>query len=178
MKNIPIKDISVIVQIKETYRVNGNLRGLLLFLLSINTGIKLVDLLKLTVADVKDKDYISIKYNTILFEYHLNREIKKLIYKFIENRYDKEFLFKTCNGKPIDRIRVYRKFKEICKSLYLGDGYSVTSWKKTFGYYYYKKYNDLTFLQWMFNQTSVEETLKYIDVRRGFRSKIKVSLGL
>ena len=178
MRNIPIKDISVIVQIKETYRVNGNLRGLLLFLLSINTGIKLVDLLKLTVADVKDKDYISIKYNTILFEYHLNREIKKLISKFIKDRYDKEFLFKTRNGNPIDRIRVYREFKEICKSLYLGDGYSVTSWRKTFGYHYYKKYKDLTFLQWMFNQTSVEETLKYINVRRGFRSKIKVSLGL
>ena len=70
------------------------------------------------------------------------------------------------------------KVKEICKSLYLGDGYSVTSWRKTFGYHYYKKYKDLTFLQWMFNQTSVEETLKYINVRRGFRSKIKVSLGL
>ena len=56
MKNIPIKDKSVIIQIKETYRTNGNVRGLLLFLLSINTGIKLVDLLKLTVADVRDKD--------------------------------------------------------------------------------------------------------------------------
>ncbi len=178
MRNIPIKDISVIVQIKETYRVNGNLRGLLLFLLSINTGIKLVDLLKLTVADVKDKDYISIKYNTIFFEYHLNREIKKLISTFIENRYNKEFLFKTRNGNPIDRIRVYREFKEICKSLYLDEGYSVTSWRKTFGYHYYKKYKDLTFLQWMFNQTSVEETLKYIDVGADFKSKVQVSLGL
>ena len=54
MKNIPIKDKSVSIQIKKTYRTNGNVRGLLLFLLSINTGIKLVDLLKLTVADVRD----------------------------------------------------------------------------------------------------------------------------
>ena len=178
MKNIPIKDKSVIIQIKETYRTNGNVRGLLLFLLSINTGIKLVDLLKLTVVDVRDKDYISTKDNTDSYKYPVNKEIKKLISKFIDGRYDKEFLFKTRNGKPIDRIRVYREFKEICKSLYLGDGYSVTSWRKTFGYHYYKKYKDLTFLQWMFNQTSVEETLKYIDVEADFKSKVQVSLGL
>ena len=40
------------------------------------------------------------------------------------------------------------------------------------------KYKDLTFLQWMFNQTSVEETLKYIDVEADFKSKVQVSLGL
>lgn len=178
MKNIPIKDKSVIIQIKEAYRANGNLRGLLLFLLSINTGIKLVDLLKLTVADVRDKDYISTKDSTNFYKYHLNKEIKKLISKFVENREDLEFLFKTRNGKPIDRIRVYREFKEICKSLYLGEGYSVTSWRKTFGYHYYQKYRDLTFLQRMFNQTSVEETLKFIDVDMDLSSEFQVSLGL
>ena len=105
-------------------------------------------------------------------------EIKKLISKFIDGRYDKEFLFKTRNGKPIDRIRVYREFKEICKSLYLGDGYSVTSWRKTFGYHYYKKYKDLTFLQWMFNQTNVEETLKFIDINMDLSSRFQTEFSL
>ena len=44
--------------------------------------------------------------------------------------------------------------------------------------YWTIKYKDLTFLQWMFNQTSVEETLKYIDVEADFRPKVQVSLGL
>ncbi len=178
MKNIPIKDELVITQIKGAYRANENLRGLLLFLLSINTGIKLVDLLKLTVADVKGKDYILAKNNISSYKVPLNKEIQKGISTFLEGREDREFLFKTRNGKPIDRIHVYREFKEICKNLHLGEKYSVTSWRKTFGYHYYQKYKDLTFLQWKFNQTSVEETLKFIDVDMDLSSEFQSEFSL
>lgn len=175
MRNIPIKEKSIIKQIKDEYQANGNMRGLLLFLLSINTGIKLVDLLKLTVVDVKGKDFISIKEGN---KYSLNKEIKNLVSKVVADKHNNEFLFATRNGKPIDRIRVYREFKEICKSLGLSNEYSVTSWRRTFGYHYYQKYNDLTFLQWMFNQPSVEETLKYIDISTDLSSRFQISLGL
>lgn len=129
----------------------------MVFLLSINTGAKLVELLKLTVADMKaKKPFISKNSN--------NSEIQNLIKKLTINRKDKEPLFKTINGNFLDRIQVYRNFKEICKGLNLKNEYSATSWRKTFGYHYYKQYGDLTFLQWKFNQSKVEDTLKFIDV--------------
>lgn len=157
MKSLPIKSREDIERIKQRYRENNNYRDLLVFLLSINTGAKLVELLKLTVADIKaKKPFISKNSN--------NSEIQSLIKKLTINRKDKEPLFKTINGNFLDRIQVYRNFKEICKELNLKNEYSATSWRKTFGYHYYKQYGDLTFLQWKFNQSKVEDTLKFIDV--------------
>lgn len=53
MKSLPIKSREDIERIKQRYRENNNYRDLLVFLLSINTGAKLVEMLKLTVADIK-----------------------------------------------------------------------------------------------------------------------------
>lgn len=157
MKSLPIKNLEDIEKIKQKYRETKNYRDLLAFLLAINTGTKLVELLKLTVADIKaKKTFISKNSN--------NSEIQSLIKKLTINRKDKEPLFKTINGNFLDRIQVYRNFKEICKELNLKKEYSATSWRKTFGYHYYKQYGDLTFLQWKFNQSKVEDTLKFIDV--------------
>ena len=59
-KSFPIKDIELIEKIKTTYKKNNNHRGLLAFVLSINTGLKITDLLNLKVGDVSNKDILSI----------------------------------------------------------------------------------------------------------------------
>ena len=51
----PIKDTNIINLIKESYRKKNNERDLLLFLLSINTGLRITELLHLSVKDVKNK---------------------------------------------------------------------------------------------------------------------------
>ena len=56
-KTLPIKDVNIIKNIKELYIKKNNIRDLLLFLLSINTGMSLHDLLNLNIKDVKDKYY-------------------------------------------------------------------------------------------------------------------------
>ena len=140
-----------------------------------STGAKLVELLKLKVADVKYGEPQIFKDNK---KCHFNQEIRNLIKQVVKNRADEEPLFKTINGKFLDRIQVYRNFKEICKELGLKGEYSATSWRKTFGYHYYKQYGDLTFLQWMFNQTNVEETLKFIDVDMDLSSRFQTEFSL
>lgn len=175
MRSLPIKSREDIERIKQRYRENKNYRDLLIFLLSINTGAKLVNLLKLTVADIKEgKPFISQNANSD----SVNKEIKSLIETLTNKRKDNEPLFKTINGKFLDRIQVYRNFKEICKDLNLGEKYSATSWRKTFGYHYYKQYGDLTFLQWKFNQARVEETLKFIDVDIDLSSRFQTEFSL
>ena len=174
MKNKPIKSRDIIEKIKQKYLENNNQRDLLIFLISINTGAKLVELLKLKVADVKYGEPQIFKDNK---KCHFNQEIRNLIKQVVKNRADEEPLFKTVNGKFLDRIQVYRNFKEICKELGLEE-YSATSWRKTFGYHYYKQYGDLTFLQWMFNQTNVEETLKFIDVDMDLSSRFQSEFSL
>ena len=172
MASRPIVDKNLIEQIKQKYLERNQKRDLLLFLLSINTGIKLIELLKLQVCDIKNKDILTIKesYTKIKKVFSLNSEIKKLAKEYTENRKAKEPLFRSKFGKAVDRIQVFRNFKKICVELGIEKEYSVSSWRKTFGYHYYQKYADLAMLEWLFNQSTVLETMKYIGVKEDLNS--------
>ncbi len=172
MASSPIVDKNLIEQIKQKYLDKNQKRDLLLFLLSINTGIKLAELLKLRVCDIKNKDLLTIKeaYTKNKKVFPLNTEIKELAKEYTENRKAKEPLFISIFGKAVDRIQVFRNFKEICVELGIEKEYSVSSWRKTFGYHYYKKYGDLAMLEWLFNQSTVSETMKYIGVKEDLNS--------
>ena len=194
MRTIAIEDKTIIEKIKIEYRRRNWIRDLLLFVLSINTGIKLVyllklkvsdvkdkDLLKLKVSDVKDKDFLKIKDNTKVTRiYPLNNEIKELIKLHCEKRKNSDYLFASLrdSSKTIDRIEVFRKFKAVCLSLGLSNKYSISSWRKTFGYHYYKEYKDLALLQWLYGQNSPEETLKYIGEKEDINDRLNKEFKL
>mgnify|MGYP004617656323 CR=1 FL=1 len=57
--SLPIKEIEMINRMKDLFLSKGQIRGYLLFVLSINTGINLTELLKLKVRDVKNKQYLN-----------------------------------------------------------------------------------------------------------------------
>lgn len=115
MASRPIVDKNLIEQIKQKYLERNQKRDLLLFLLPINTGIKLIELLKLQVCDIKNKDILTIKesYTKIKKVFPLNSEIKELAKEYTENRKANEPLFISIFGKAVDRIQVFRNFKEI-----------------------------------------------------------------
>ena len=76
--SLPIKDIEMIQKMKDLFLSKGEIRGYLLFVLSINTGIYLKDLLELKVRDVKNKQYLTIGKNKVV---PLNDEIQGVIKK-------------------------------------------------------------------------------------------------
>lgn len=155
----PIKDVEMINRIKDLFLNKGQMRGYLLFVLSINTGIKLKELLDLKVKDVKNKQYLKYdKSKTV----PLSPQIQELIKEVVDKSKMDDPLFKNRQGQPLDRISVFYVFKQICSELGVQNEYSVSSWRKTFAYHYYRKYKDLAYLQWLFNQSSVEQALKYI----------------
>lgn len=172
MASHPIVDKNLIEQIKQKYLEKDQKRDLLLFLLFINTGIKLTELLKLKVSNIKSKDLLTIKesYTKVKKIFPLNIEIKELVKEYTKDRKVKEPLFISRFGKAIDRIQVFRNFKEICVDLGIEKEYSVSSWRKTFGYHYYKKYGDLAMLEWLFNQSTVSETMKFIGIKEDLNS--------
>lgn len=180
MTSKPIVDKDLIEQIKQKYLERNQKRDLLIFLLSINTGIKLTELLKLRVCDVKNKNELTIKesFTKIKKVFPLNDEIKQLAKEYTENRKLKEPLFISRLGKSIDRIQVFRNFKDICIELGVEDEYSVSSWRKTFGYHYYKNYGDLAILEWLFNQSTVVETMKFIGINEDFNSRFNLEFSL
>ena len=173
--SLPIKDIEMINKMKDSFLSTGKRRGYLLFVLSINTGINLKDLLALKVKDVKNKKYLILGEKKVIL---LNNEIQGMIKNFIKNSKTEEPLFKSRTGNSIDRVSVFNIFKAICTELGVEDKYSVASWRKTFAYHYYQKYKDLSYLQWLFNQSTVEQTLKYIGIDENMNLRFRDGVEL
>lgn len=74
----PIREKNKIELVKRILKENGS-RDYLLFLLGINSGLRISDILKLKISDVKDKKYIELneqktgKYKIFLFRHHLKQ---------------------------------------------------------------------------------------------------------
>lgn len=173
--NLPIKNIEEIELIKDLFRKKNQISELLMFLLSINTGIGLVKLLNLKVEDVKNKYYLSPNRGKVV---PLNQEILDLIKQVIDKRNISEYLFLNSRGDKVSRNSVFYIFKEICTELGLSNQYSVISWRKTFAYHHYKQYKDLAYLMWLFNQTTVSVALKFIDVNENMNLKYREGVSL
>ena len=112
--NSPIKDIKIIEQIKELYKKKGAIRDLLLFTLAINTGINLLDLLKLNIGDVRGKFYLNFEEDKSI---PISDEMKALIDAVSVGRDDDDPLFVSVRGHRIERSYVFNSFKEICREL-------------------------------------------------------------
>ena len=173
--SLPIKSIDEIELIKGLYRTKNQLQDLLMFTLSINTGLGLIELLNLKVKDVKGKHYLSIGKQRSM---PLNNEIMQLIEGFIENKKSSELLFQNSRGNKLGRTAVFYAFKDICTELGLSDKYSPLSWRKTFAYHYYPKYKDISYLMWLFNQLAVNIALKFIDVEENMNLRFRKGVCL
>lgn len=171
----PIKRVAEINLIKDWYRRKNQIRDLLLFELAINTGLDLAELLELKVKDVKDKLYLS---NGKQKSIPLNDEIRELIAYAIEDKSLSELLFANNSGKKMHRTSVFYAFKDVCSELGLSEKYSVSSWRKTFGYHYYEKYKDLSYLMWLFNQHDANLALKFIDVEENMNLRFREGVCL
>ena len=170
----PIKDIHTIKKIKDLFKKKNRQRDLLLFELGINTGIHLNDLLKLRVKDVLNKHYLVNNKQT----FFLSDEIRDLITQVTNNKKKSEYLFQSRLKKQLERTTVFYTFKEVCTELALPGNISVASWRKTFAYHHYQKYKDLSYLQWLFNQTTVEVTLNFIDVQENMNLRYREGVAL
>ena len=172
--SFPIKDKYTIEKIKDLFKKKNRQRDLLLFELGINTGLRLNDLLNLKVNDVANKHYLVNKTKT----FFLNDELRDLIDKVTYNQKSSEYLFQNRFKKQLDRTAVFHSFKEICTELALPQNISVASWRKTFAYHHYQKYKDLSYLQWLFNQATVNLTLRFIDVEENMNLRYREGVSL
>ena len=175
-----IKEKEIIEEIKNFYTKKNKLRDLLFFLLAINTGLKLNELINLNIRDVKGKSYLTIKHNLgkTVRQIPINKYIQNLINEVAGTRKYGEPLFVSNFGGRIDRTTVYKNFKDVCKELGLDKSLTASSLRKTFGYHYYMAYKDLSLLQWLFNQSTVIETMKYIGIEENLNSRFQIEFSL
>lgn len=143
----PIRSTEQIKMIKK--QLKGNPRDLLLFTMGINSGLRVNDLLKLKVKDVKYKApneelYIKEsktgKTNFIV----INHAIYKVLWQYIRtyNLKDDNWLFASTRfpDQPLIRSSVSRLIKKWTREAGMKGRYSCHTLRKTWGYIQRTKY--------------------------------------
>ncbi|MCT4584072.1 MAG: site-specific integrase [Peptostreptococcaceae bacterium] len=163
----PIRDLNKIEEIKNIF-LKQSYRNYLLFLLGINSGLRISDLLKLKVGDVRNKSHITLKEQktgkTKKFPiYNITEEINF----YIESMKGDEYLFQSREGsnKPIGRVQSYNILNKAAKKVGLSE-IGTHTLRKTFGYHFYKKYKDVALLQELFGHSAPSVTLRYIGINQ------------
>lgn len=160
----PIRDPEMVRNIC-TYLKETNQRNFIMFFLGIYSGLRISDILKLRVADVKNKNNINIREKKTGKQkmYVINPALKKELKAYCEDKPLSEYLIKSRekDNKPITRERAYQIVKEIGELFGIPD-LGTHTLRKTFGYHHYLQYKDVVMLQKIFNHASPAITLKYI----------------
>ncbi|KXG09937.1 Tyrosine recombinase XerD [Anoxybacillus sp. P3H1B] len=163
----PIRDPEKIEAIKQ-YLKEQSQRNYLLFLVGINTGLRISDILKLKVGDVKGTHIIIKEKKTGKRKrLRITPSLKRELNRYIDGKNDDEYLIKSRNGrnKPIGRSMAYKILRKAAEHFRLNE-IGTHTLRKTFGYHFYQQTKDVAMLQEIFNHSSPEITLKYIGVNQ------------
>ncbi|HDF2667988.1 TPA: tyrosine-type recombinase/integrase [Clostridioides difficile] len=169
----PIRDLSVLENMCD-YLKKTNERDHILFLMGIYTGLRISDILKLRIKDVRGKEYITLKEKKTSKKkiIKINPILKKELKSYTQDKDLKEFLIKSRSGynKAIERNRAYDIIKNLGE-LFGIERLGTHTMRKTFGYHYYKQTKDVVTLQRIFNHSSPSVTLNYIGINQDHLNK-------
>lgn len=173
MKNLvePIKSKKDLQRVEE-FLAEKSKRNQLIFVFGINTGLRVSDILGLNVEDVENKTFVEIKEKKTgkYKRFPLNKKLQKLIKEYLPERQklytveEEEPLFVGKLHKRLDRSQVYRFLNSACKELELTVNVGTHTMRKSFGFHFYKQYNDIALLQKILNHSSPAITLRYIGI--------------
>jgi len=142
-------------------------RDVLIFLMGINTGLRVNDLVRLKVRDVKVQDILTIREGKTYKQREINVEmLREEIQAYIADKQPDDYLFTSQKGsKAITTTQVYRILTDAADYLGRSD-IGTHTMRKTFGYHYYKQFKDVAILQEIFNHAAPSITKRYIGIRQ------------
>ena len=176
----PIRDRKKISQIKNLLRGQRRYRDLLLFVVGINTALRISDLLELQVSHFLDKNlrikrrfWIKEQKRGKRQEVVINNSIKQALteylkaYPGIDNNPDYYIFFSTktnANVKPIKRGQAWKFLNSICHEVGLHGNYGTHSLRKTWGYHARMNGVDLALIMHKLNHESIAYTKRYLGI--------------
>ncbi|BBB91447.1 site-specific integrase [Methylomusa anaerophila] len=177
----PIRNKKQIDAIKK-YLAGKNLRDYLLFVLGINSGLRISDLLSLKINDVREKDRIVLREKKTgkTKDFPLSDTCKKAIQQYLANiDHQSNWLFKSKKGdRPISRIQAYRIINRAARSINIKDAIGTHTLRKTFGYWAYKNGVDVTKIQKLLNHSAPSVTLAYLGITKEELDNVYINLNL
>ena len=173
----PIKSRDKVKSICKFLKLT-NERNFILFMLGIYSGLRISDILKLKVKDVKGKTHFLLKEKKTgkTQKLIICDELKKELKWYCADKEPEDFLIrsrqKDIDGKqkPISRDMALKIMKKIADD-FDEENLGCHSMRKTFGYHYYKNTGDIATLQKIFNHSTPRETLIYIGIEQEEKDK-------
>lgn len=177
----PIRDKKKIDSMKR-YLKGKNVRDYVLFVLGINSGLRISDLLNLQVEDVQGKERIRLKEKKTgkTKDFPLSDSSRKIIDDYLKTtKLSAGPLFPSRKGSAaISRVQAYLIVNEAADAVGIKDAVGTHTLRKTFGYWAYQQGIDITRIQQLLNHSSPGVTLRYIGITREELDSVYINLNL
>lgn len=181
----PIREKRQIEAMKKILRAS-NIRDYVLFVLGINSGLRISDLLRLKQTDVQDdkgkiRDRIEIREKKTgkVKNFPISDTAAKAVREYLPGIPMEAPLFASCKGSgPITRQQAYHSLNKAAQLVGVKERIGTHTLRKTFGYQAYKAGYSLDRLQKIFNHSSSRITLAYIGMTQDDTDEIYLNLNL
>jgi len=176
----PIRDRKQIARIKNLLRGQRRYRDLLLFVVGINTALRVSDLLKLRIGDFIDEDgqvkprfWIKEEKRGKRHEVTINQSIIEALeeyraaYPEVEVNPNHFVFFNTRTNvytQPISRKQAWKFIDAICHEAGLRGNFGTHSLRKTWGYHARMSGVDLALIMHKLNHSDLSYTKRYLGI--------------
>jgi integrase len=176
----PIRDRKKIAQIKNLLRGQRRYRDLLLFVVGINTALRISDLLQLRIVhlvddqqQIKKRFWIREQKRGKRHEITINNSIREVLEEFLKAYPGvadnlKHFLFFNTKIKnytvSIKRGQAWKFITTICQQVGLRGNFGTHSLRKTWGYHARMSGVDLALIMHKLNHESIAYTKRYLGI--------------
>jgi integrase len=164
----PIRNVDKIEEVKNSLK-QTNIRNYMIFMVGINLGRRVSDIVTLKAKQLRNKDRLIIKEKKTGKETYvlIPSTLKKDLSDYLKQFKDDDFIFPSRQGRnvPISAKRVYQILKSTalkCNLVNIG----THSMRKTFGYFHYQAFRDVAQLMLLFNHDDQRTTLRYIGIEQ------------
>lgn len=157
----PLRSMEDINKMKQSLLQYCSYRDYVLFTLGISVGLRVSDLLKLRVKDVRYKSSIKTNETGIFI---LTSNVQELVNQYSEFMEDDDWLFPSRKGD--DAITSVQAYRVLAKAALMAgiEDVGTHSMRKTFGYHYYKETDDIITLMKIFKHPASNVTKQYIGI--------------
>jgi integrase len=189
----PIREKKQIAAIKRHLRGNEyGARDVCLFTLGINSGLRVSDLLRLTVGDVVDDAGKALERITLRERktgkgknFPISATAARAIKDYLATREDAGtgeplFLSRKSRGGTghLQRAQAYKIINDAARAVGITEAIGTHTLRKTFGYHAYRDGKDITLIQKLLNHASPAVTLAYIGITQDELDDVYLSLNL
>ena len=181
----PIRDNEQVHEIEkrleERKDTEKGWRQYMLFELGIYTGLRISDLARLKVDDVRGRDILTMREKKTKKQTSLplSKKIQRIIRNELKGLPGDQYIFLSPHktkptkkhperraglAQPISRKTAYNYVNDIANEIGISFQIGCHTLRKTFGYHFYKKTGKIGLLTIWFNHSSEEVTKRYIGI--------------